>query len=659
MKSMGIRPRWMYASGGAAYSRKAALATLLTITWPGSSVLSAPGGELDTTFGENGLVRIVAGIGAKAVARQSTDGKLVVAGSFPSADGWSDFAVIRLNLDGSFDESFGQNGVATVDFDGRGDEATALALQPDGKIVVAGMAYPHTNASRQRLAVARLNPNGFLDITFGSAGRVMLDVPAESGYLADIGLAEDGRLVIIGSAWGLGGGDFLARLDANGELDSTFGTGPIAGTTVIEAGLSGGPAALIRQPDGKYIECGTLSNGWDPPSNMGAVRINPDGSLDKGFGKDGLWYLPKEGLVGNSSAGACLGLPDGTLVIAGQVERDGVQAALVRLRADGVLDTASWASGIATIDVGGNATVSAIVALEDRRLVIAGTVYWGALTGPRELGGYTYPISDGFIAQVDVDTGRVDPNFGDRGVTIIDFGRGDLPAWTQTVDLIRQSDGKFVSAAGVLYHDALDTQWGQDDYERLTAIVLARIDPQGAGSPGLVGFADAYASVDENAGMLSVEVKRTGGSTGHVLVDYATVGVTASSPSDFTATSGTLTWLSGDTESKLIMVPINDDTAAEGEEWFRIDLSSSSGPTAISSATVWIADDESPPVTPSDAPPVTLPSFSQGGGGGGAFGLETLLLIVSAIYWRGLGACPRKSVILHRLRQDSDRARAP
>jgi len=630
--------RWIRVLGRRRYASRQAkflyAAVLLAGMWPQGPVLAGPGGELDAAFGEGGLVNVVAGNGAKAIVQQPGDGKLVVAGSFPADNTWPDFAVLRLNPDGSFDEGFGLNGVVTIDFDGRGDEATALALQPDGKIVVAGMTYAHTMTPSYKFGLARLNPDGSFDTTFGSAGRVVIDVARRGGYLADIDLADDGSLTLTGTGWNVDDGILFARLDARGVLDETFGTGPIPGATVIATGLPGSSAELIRQPDGKYVACGTRYNGWDPPSNMVAVRINPDGSPDTGFGTDGLWYLPSDGGLGNSGVEACVRLTDGTFVIAGHVERGGVKAALVRLRPDGLLDTASWSSGIATFDAGANMAISAIVDLGDGRLAVAGTIYWGALNGPAELGGYTYPVSDVFIAQIEIDTGLPDPDFGDKGVTIVDMSRGDLPAWTHNVDLIRQSDGKLASVAGVTYHDALDTQWGQDDYERLTAIVLARVDPRGSGSAGLIGFADGYANVGEGAGSVTVEVKRTGGSVGHVLVDYETVGVTASAPGDFTATSGTLTWLAGDTEPMFITVPINDDTAAEGEEWFRIELSSVSAPLANGSATVWIVDDDTEPQSYPETPHVTLPGVSGGSGGGGASGIETLLLIASAVYVR-------------------------
>jgi hypothetical protein len=162
--------------------------------------------------------------------------------------------------------------------------------------------------------------------------------------------------------------------------------------------------------------------------------------------------------------------------------------------------------------------------------------------------------------------------------------------------------------------------------------VSARVDPYGNGNSGFVGFFCRFA-VDESAGQVFAEVRRTGGSVGPLIVDYETYADDATSPDDFTAVSGTLTWMDGEMDTKHIAVPITDDQATETGEMFRIRLVNSSTDLTWSDRPVWITDNDPQPSSSnsgvaSGGGPVSG-TFGAGNGGGGALGLEMLLLLAA------------------------------
>ncbi len=210
---------------------------LVTVTVSAGAALGGPGGQLDPTFGDNGLVRFGAGISGEAIVQQPADGKLVVAGTHFGPDESQELAVLRLNLDGSLDDTFGSDGFTTIDFFRYAVDVGALASQPDGKIIVAGAVY--SPILPPRFAFTRLNPNGALDTTFGDGGRVTLPIPGKSGSVADVVLGEDGSLVVLGAVLNDDTDIAFFRLDANGGLDTTFGTGATPGFTVIDTVVRG------------------------------------------------------------------------------------------------------------------------------------------------------------------------------------------------------------------------------------------------------------------------------------------------------------------------------------------------------------------------------------------------------------------------------------
>ena len=548
--------------------------------------LGAPGGELDATFGENGRLTIQVASFGDAVYQQP-DGKLLVLAGYDMVSEFDfDSAVLRLHSDGSPDASFGTNGRVVIDFAGDYDHVTELAVQADGKIIAAGSSTGPTGSD---FTLARFNPDGSIDVTFDDDGVVTLDVGGDE-HVDGILLLENGQLVITGTTSANGNADVVfARFETDGALDTAFGTGPIAGTTLVD--VNGVPFWIIRQSDGKYVACGVADAVfWDYIGTMMAVRVNADGSIDTGFGSDGISRIETD-----AQALTCVAAPGGETILGGFQGGDLVFA---RLTSDGMKDPTFGGSGISRIDLGGGESVEAMIPLNDGGLGVIGQI----VTVRGNVSGIP---TDMYFARVDPDSGLLDPGFGNNGVTIVDFGFEDQNAWSQGLALTQQSDGKLVAAG---------TTGGPN-------LALARVDPGGTGNAGFGGFVETSASVTEGTAELLLSVRRTGGSTGELSVAYDTVAGTATTPGDFTPSFGTLHWTSGDMDPKSIRIPIADDAVDEGSEELTVVLSDSTGGLAASEFLVSIADKAAAPPPPPPPPPI-----GRDGGGGGLC-LELLMLL--------------------------------
>jgi uncharacterized delta-60 repeat protein len=181
------------------------------------------------------------------------NGQLLVGGYVSSPSGNDVFAVWRFNSDLSLDPSFGAGGVSTIGFSGGTDEAYALALQPDGKIAVAGVAS--TAAGGNDFGVARLNADGSLDSGFGTDGKQTIDFGGND-WAYGLALQPDGKIVLAGdtSSAGASGYDFaLATLNPDGSLDQAFGAG---GKATVDFGAPSHAFGVALQPDGRIVAAG-------------------------------------------------------------------------------------------------------------------------------------------------------------------------------------------------------------------------------------------------------------------------------------------------------------------------------------------------------------------------------------------------------------------
>jgi uncharacterized delta-60 repeat protein len=220
---------------------------------------------------------------ADALAIQP-DGKIVVAGYTTTGGDDSEFALARYTVNGTLDRAFGTGGKVTTAFGSAG--AKAVALQPDGKIVAAGQVL--VNRPDFDFALARFDANGALDQTFGSGGKVTTTFGSTADFVDAVALQPDGRIVAAGSTGTSQQRDdvfALTRYTPDGTLDSSFGDGGTTGFVTQSQNLA---QSVLVQPDGKIVVAGdSLVYSRPGPSDFALARYNADGTLDESFGSGG------------------------------------------------------------------------------------------------------------------------------------------------------------------------------------------------------------------------------------------------------------------------------------------------------------------------------------------------------------------------------------
>lgn len=275
-------------------------------------------GALDSTFGSGGKVTIdFEGQFDQATALVITgDDKILVGGS-AMKDWVSGFGLVKLNEDGSLDSGFAQQGKALVVWNDIGAEATALAMQADGKIVQAGfvsnLVDPNAWTIDTDMAVLRYNADGSLDTSFGVGGKVSIDFGRDDDHAQALAIATDGKILVAGySADTSGPADFaLARLDATGALDQTFGAGGKVVTDFV--GAQDRAFAIALRDDGKILVAGSSDQG--PSRDFALVKYNSDGSLDSDFASGGKLVVH----MGGNDCAMGVALDGESILVAGTV----------------------------------------------------------------------------------------------------------------------------------------------------------------------------------------------------------------------------------------------------------------------------------------------------------------------------------------------------
>jgi len=341
-------------------------------------------GDLDTSFGSGGKKTInFGGTDAPQAVLVQPNGRVIAAGGGGPA---SSFCVVRLRAaNGTLDPTFGSGGKRVIDFGTDDESVYGAALQPDGKIVLAG-------DSRLQVAVVRLKANGTLDPTFDGDGRKTLSWGA-IGRATAVVVAPNGKILLGGFSGPEGGNIQVARLKPNGALDTTFAT---AGIATIDFGGDDFGEAMARQADGRILVAGRSTAA-------GAVvaRLRATGALDPDFGTGGRVTLP-----GGGSARAVLVQPDGKIVLAGNASISAMMI-VTRLMPNGTLDTTFDGDGTAAIDFGSTSDIAAgVVRQPDGKLVVA---------------GYTQASEDVAVARLKPN-GSLDTTFGVAGKATVDFG---------------------------------------------------------------------------------------------------------------------------------------------------------------------------------------------------------------------------------------------
>lgn len=425
-------------------------AVIGALSLAGGVALAAAGG-LDLTFGGRGKVLTSFGPpldneSAEALAVQP-DGKIVAAGIHQHPGGY-DFALARYNRNGTLDGSFGGgDGRVTTTFAGYG-RANALVIQPDGKIVAAGHGL---DSSLGDFALARYNPNGTLDKTFGGGDGKVTTNFGERTYEEAYGLVlrRDGKLVAAGSTTGVSDTQLfhedvaLARYNPNGTLDRSFGGGDGKVTTDVGPG-NDQAMDLVLQSNGELVAAGLSARTARrfEPARFLMVRYRADGTRDATFGGDGI--VTTGFGADDSGAFGLLVQPDGRLVAAGYARRSGSveQFALARYETDGDLDP-SFGNGdgkVMTQMGSWGAYAWDLARQADGKLVAAGS------TSAFALARYN-------------PNGTLDGTFGGEGRVFTSFRNGYDAALAVTV----QRDGRVV-ATGSSERENFVTEVSEEDF---------------------------------------------------------------------------------------------------------------------------------------------------------------------------------------------------
>lgn len=312
-----------------------------------------PDGTLDTTFGSSGKTTSTAdatrannAIGL-AVA---TDGKLVTAGLIGSGSA-SNFLVSRFNADGSADTGFGTNGHTELTVGDSTALARSVAIQSDGKIVAVGEAFVNATGFRD-IALVRLNTDGSPDSSFGTSGRLTLNTGAGSSRASAVAVQADDKIILAGEALftsdSLTANDFVVlRRNADGTADTTFGTNGLAVSHF--SNFSDNAFAVKIQPDGKILTAGEAFPFDGNLPHFAMARFNADGSADTAFGTLGRQVTSAGTLTSRANAVALQA--DGKILLGGTafVSKAGtVDFAVLRYGMDGNPDVSFGDSGKVT-----------------------------------------------------------------------------------------------------------------------------------------------------------------------------------------------------------------------------------------------------------------------------------------------------------------------
>ncbi len=486
-----------------------AIVMVLAMIFSASSAAQAAPGDVDPSFNAGVITSQFFQDRISAVAVQP-DGKILIGGFFNVVAGVSRNALARLNADGSVDLTFVPPPFSQSDL----VAPLKIIVQPDGKILVAGNDF---RIGGTTYPLIRLNADGSLDASFS--------LPIIGSAIYGLALQPDGKILI--------GGDFgaigttvrriAARLNSNGTLDTTFDIGLPAGT------YNGQAASFAIQPDGKIIVGGALTMTVGTTTFNNVVRLNPNGTPDTTFSVAGDSLDIVQSVIRQS---------DGKIYIGGSSSGNtGSRNSLTRVNLDGSRDT----SFNSAVSLGGE--------IYDLLLEPSGKVI--------AVGNYcTAPFGAGCtIARFNTDGSR--DTFYPITANCANQGPDNTP-----LALARQADGKILVGGRFQTVSCFPRQ----RIVRLQSDSLPPIIPN---------ISIGNVSLNEgNSGTTAFNftIGLSAATTQAVTVNYATADGTAVAPIDYQTASGTITFAPGEI-SKTITVSVNGDTTIEPTETFTVNLS--------------------------------------------------------------------------------------
>lgn len=408
--------------------------TLLT----GAINLSAQAGVLDASFANNGKLSIsVTPLRneAKSMVVQP-DGKILAAGRAIIGVNY-DFALVRFDVNGAMDGTFGLGGKVTTAIGSADDEAYAMALQPDGKIILVGRSF---NGTEFDVALVRYLANGLLDTSFNFTGIVKTSTGPGNDEAFAVTIQTDGKIVVAGHSGNGADTDFmLLRLEANGNIDTNYGTNGVVHTDF--SGFEDSAYAMSQQPDGKIVVAGQSFNGTD--EDYALARYLTDGSLDTSFHNDGRQTTDfTEGANIYQDYGQALAIqPDGKIVVVGYAKKATSQTVitLARYAPNGDLDVNFGIAGKITAYVYSTIEkAQAVVVQPDGKLVVACTAF------------SSFYKNDFALIRFD-GIGKPDASFGYNGKVTTDF----QVSADHAMAVAMQPDGKILAAGDAFSNFAI------------------------------------------------------------------------------------------------------------------------------------------------------------------------------------------------------------
>lgn len=398
---------------------------LLTLLFTGNSTLWAQAGKLDLKYGSGGVAITTQGPDIfsqiSSIAIQS-DGKVVAAGSsYNSIIGKYYINVLRYKTNGTLDSSFGVGGMV-IDSIGLSDdnEASCIAIQPDGKIIVGGFAFISTDFD---FVLLRFNTNGTHDSTFGTYGIITKNL-GDDNFANSIALQANGKILLCGSTSNGNDQDFVVvRFNHDGSTDVNYAAAGMALVSMTSASEDI-PTHIKVQPDGKAIIVGLSANTTTYIPKVALLRLDTNGFPDNSFGNSGKVV---NAFSANGDQLTSLVLqPDGKMVVVGQAVNTNADFLVARYTSTGLLDNTFGNGGYKFYNFGNLAEQAYTVALQaDGKIIVAGSV--DSLSTD--------------IALIRIrSNGVIDSTFGINGKVATALS----PGYDYTTSMILQPDGKIV-----------------------------------------------------------------------------------------------------------------------------------------------------------------------------------------------------------------------
>lgn len=331
-----------------------------------------PNGTLDNGFGVNGVFSFLTGAETYGYESQILDnGKILVAGISMNQSFYADILLIRLNQNGTIDSSFGNNGFTVTGFSSRDDFAYGLAVQPDGKILVAGEMTDTINYQNNP-SIVRFTEDGFVDNTFGVNGQLLIPAIGGDNGFRCITIQPDGKILAAGRYsfvnTGLVDFDFcVVRADVNGVLDPTFGTNGIA-LTSVGSGLN--QAFGIDLDTAQNIVVAGVSN--NATTDMALLKYDPSGTLDATFGVGG---IVESNIAAFDAAYDVKVQTDNNIVVSGTSGSfpSPTGATVWKFLANGAIDNSFGTNGYVTTNIASdNEDGNSVVLQADGKIVVSG-----------------------------------------------------------------------------------------------------------------------------------------------------------------------------------------------------------------------------------------------------------------------------------------------